>query len=427
MRSVLADPQYGRRAGARRRRLVVAGFVTALLAAGLSACSGDTSIAPPTASPGNSVVRATAARDTIADLDQALRRGDRVAAADLGIAGSRDLLSEVVDNVATLDLVDLSLRFVEDRSSVAPQDDVGFGPGAWIGTVEVAYRIRGWDERVTEVETPMTFVPGENGQLIAAIGGIDGRTPLWLTGPVATVVSGRTLVIARGDIGPRYSRLAGRAISDVAKVLPDWKGPLVIEVPGSERELNQVLDAPQERYANIAAVTAAVDGSLLRTAPVHVFVNPGVFDPLGPRAAQVVISHESTHVATAGTFADIPGWLLEGFADYVALAHSGIPVKTAAAQILAEVRKDGPPTRLPTAEDLSPTAPGLGATYEEAWLANRFIAQEYSEAKLVAFYEAVNGGTGASAAFQEILGTTEALFVKRWRADLRDLASGLAR
>ena len=32
--------------------------------------------------------------------------------------------------------------------------------------------------------------------------------------------------------------------------------------------------------------------------PVHVFVNPQVFDPLRPRGAQVVISHEATHVAT---------------------------------------------------------------------------------------------------------------------------------
>ncbi len=372
------------------------------------------------------MARATAARATVADLGAALERGDQDAAAALGIAGSRDLLRDAVDNVAALDLVDLSLRFVEDRSSVAPQDEAGFGPGAWIGTVEIAYRLRGWDQTVTEVETPMTFVPGESGQLIAAVGGPDGRTPLWLAGPVTAVADGRTLVIARGDAGPRYAALAQRAIRDVAQVLPDWKGRLVIEVPATQQELNQVLNAPREQYANIAAVTAAVDGSVLRTAPVHVFVNPSVFDPLGSRAAQVVISHESAHVATADTAANIPGWLLEGFADYVALANSGIPVKTAAAQILAEVSKDGPPSRLPTAEDLAPTAPGLGATYEEAWLANRFIAQEYGEAKLVAFYRAVSGGSAASTAFREVLGTTEAEFVTRWRADLRDLASGLA-
>ncbi len=426
MRSVLADLTRGRLTGARRRLAVTGLVVGVLLAAGTSACSRDTSIAPPTATAGTAVARAADARETVAALDEALRRRDQVAAAALGVAGTADLLSQAVENVSALDLVDLSLRFVEDRSSVSPQDDQSFGPHAWIGTVEITYRLRGWDDRITEVETPMTFVPGEGGQLIADIGGADGRTPLWIAGRVTTLAEGRALVISRGVTAQRYVRLATRALADVAEVLPEWAGRLVIEVPATQQELDEALDAPQERYANIAAVTAAVDGSLERTAPVHVFVNPAVFDPLGPRAAQVVISHESTHVATAGTSAVVPGWLLEGFADYVALASSEIPVSTAAAQILAEVRRDGPPKRLPTADDLAPTAPGLGATYEEAWLANRFIALRYGEEKLVAFYRSVAGGTAAAEAFRQVLGTTEPAFVSSWRADLQELADDLA-
>jgi hypothetical protein len=157
-----------------------------------------------------------------------------------------------------------------------------------------------------------------------------------------------------------------------------------------------------------------------------VFLNPQVFDGLGPRGAQVVVSHETTHVATDATFAQVPTWLLEGFADYVALAHAGIPVDTAASQILARIRKDGPPDHLPTSAELDPTATGLGATYEEAWLAARFLAQEYGEGKLVAFYGKVSDGEPVADAFRRILGTTEAAFVRRWRADLRGLAGGLS-
>jgi hypothetical protein len=401
--------------------------VAALIAVGASSCSADTSIAPPTATADTAVARAAAARVTVAALDEALRNGDQAAAAALGAAGAAELLRHAAVNVDTLDLTDLSLRFVEVRSSVPPEDAARFGAKAWIGTVGVSYRLSGWDEQVTEVETPMTFVPAAGGQRIAGIGGADGRTPLWLTGPVTAVADGRTLVIARGGAtAPRYGRLATQALADVAQVLPKWSGRLVIEVPATQQGLSDALDAPRERYANIAAVTAAVDGSVETTAPVHVFVNPVVFDPLGPRAAQVVISHESTHVATAGSTAVVPGWLLEGFADYVALANSGIPVRTAAAQVLAEVHKDGAPDRLPTAEDLAPTAPGLGATYEKAWLATRSIAAEYGEAQLVAFYEAVSGGVGVAAAFRDVLGTTEADFVRLWRADLLDLARRLA-
>ena len=42
------------------------------------------------------------------------------------------------------------------------------------------------------------------------------------------------------------------------------------------------------------------------------------------------MSHESTHVATDAPFATMPTWLLEGFADFVALDHAGVPVEKAA-------------------------------------------------------------------------------------------------
>ncbi|WP_457110524.1 hypothetical protein [Marmoricola sp. URHA0025 HA25] len=232
-------------------------------------------------------------------------------------------------------------------------------------------------------------------------------------------------MITTGTQGERYLALARQALADVGKVLPGWHGKLVIEGPASEEQLDQALAAPQAQYANIAAVTTTVDGSLVPGSPVHVFLNPQVFDGLGPRGAQVVVSHETTHVATSATFADVPTWLLEGFADYVALAHAGIPVRTAASQILARMRKDGPPDHLPTASELDPTASGLGATYEEAWLATRFMAMEYGEGKLVTFYEKVSAGEPLSAAFQKILGTNEAQFVTKWRADLRHLIGGL--
>jgi hypothetical protein len=247
-----------------------------------------------------------------------------------------------------------------------------------------------------------------------------------VTGPVSRFEAGRALVITVGDHGPRDLDLARQALVDVAKVLPAWHGRLVLEAPASEEQLNHVLAAPEGQYANIAAVTTSVDGSLVPGAPVHVFLNPGVFDGLGPRGAQVVVSHETTHVATDATFTtDVPTWLLEGFADYVALAHAGIPVATAASQILARIRKEGPPDHLPTAGDLDPSATGLGATYEEAWLATRFMAQKYGEARLVTLYRRVSGGLSVSDAFRRVLGTNEAAFVKRWRADVRRLAGGV--
>ncbi len=213
-----------------------------------------------------------------------------------------------------------------------------------------------------------------------------------------------------------------RAVTQVRRTLPTWRGPLVVEVPGTRQQLDRALDASDGTYDDIAGITTTEDGSLTPGAPVRVYLNPDVFEKLERRGAQVVMSHEATHVATGATFVDVPTWLLEGFADFVALRGTGIGVGTAAAQILARVRRDGPPDGLPTRADLSPTATGLGATYEEAWLACRFLGEEHGAAGVVRFYEAVSAGEPVARAFRTVLGTTQAAFVARWRADTAALA-----
>jgi hypothetical protein len=398
--------------------------VTAALV--LSGCSGDESVTPPRPADGSSSVREVSAQRTLTDLVQALDARSAGDVGELASSPARSTLAAMAANARTLDLRDLSMRFVDDQGVLDESDRHEYGSGAWAGTVELAYRLEGWDAQPTRLETRFVFVTAGGRTLIAGVGGGDERTPLWTTGPVTALVAGRALVITSGDGGGRYLGLAKQALVDVAKVIPGWDGRLVVEAPSSEEQLDRALAAPQEQYANIAAVTTTVDGSLVPGSPVHVFLNPRVFDDLGPRGAQVVVSHETTHVATGATFAQVPTWLLEGFADYVALAHAGIPVTTAASQILARIRKVGPPDHLPTATELDPTANGLGATYEEAWLAARFIAATYGEDRLVTFYQRVSDGEAIGPAFRRVLGTTEDAFVRQWRADLRDLAGGVA-
>lgn len=395
--------------------------ILAVLTIALVGCSGDTSIPPPAAPTQAGDSRVAQALKTISALESALRAADRTAAASLGAGPAEDLLGDAAANVTRLGLVDVALRLVQERGT-------GTSPESWQAVVSVEYRIRDWDDDPTRVETTFTFTPQGDAQVITAVGASDGRTPLWLAGPVTPVVAGRTLVLARGNDGDRESRLARRAVLDVIRVIPSWKGRLVIESPATEEEFNRALGVTREVYANIAAVTASVDGSVTGGSPVHVFLNPALFARLGPRAAQIVVSHESTHVATLAPYTSgMPTWLLEGFADYVALVRSGIGVQTAAAQILAQLRKDGLPEDLPTDEDLSPTATSLGAAYEEAWLVTRFLAAEYGEAKLIAFYQAIDGGAGVEEAFDTVLGTSQERFVAGWRADLRTLVSAAPR
>jgi hypothetical protein len=253
---------------------------------------------------------------------------------------------------------------------------------------------------------------------------LDGRAaPLWLLGPVSVRRTATSLAVtAPGLPALAFARLAGNAVRDVRKVLPRWRGPLVVEVPGDQRSLGRVLGSAPGEYGDIAAVTTTADGSTDPHAPVHVFVNPRVFARLGRHGSQIVISHEATHVATGAALSTMPTWLLEGFADYVALAHAGLPVRVAAAQILARVRRHGVPRRLPGPAQFDAQNPGLGASYESAWLACRLLAVDYGERSLVAFYRASARASSTTQAFRSVLGTDEPAFTRTWRADLRRLS-----
>ena len=155
---------------------------------------------------------------------------------------------------------------------------------------------------------------------------------------------------------------------------------------------------------------------------MHIFVNPRVFDPLGPQGSQIVMSHEATHVATGAAVSTMPTWLLEGFADFVALDHVDLPVSVTASQVLARVRRKGPPSRLPGKTEFDPQNAALGASYEAAWLACRLLGERYGEKKLIAFYRAADESGSTTEPFRRVLGTDQSSFTRSWRAYLRRLA-----
>lgn len=402
-------------------------LVLALLVAmlGLTACDDDVEITPPRAGKDTSAQRAEEAQKSLDGLVRAVREGARDAAVATATRGSRDLLGWVFDNAAALHVGDLSMRYVDEGAPLDQRQQVELGQDAWRGTVELAYRYQGFDETPARFETGVVFVPSGDTVRIESFGGAGERTPLWLAGRLSVVRTSRTLLAVAGASPGRYPGLVEHAVRQVSRVLPEWKGRLPVEVPESEDELDAAVQAQPGQYDNIAAVTTSADGSLAPGAPVRVFVNPQVFGRLKARGAQVVMSHEATHVATDAPFTSMPTWLLEGFADFVALDHAGVPVSLAARQILTRIRKEGLPRRLPTTQDLDPAANGLGATYEEAWLACRFLAQEYGARALVRFYRTVDGGASTQSAFRTVLGTSQGQFVSQWRDDLARL-SGVA-
>lgn len=402
-------------------------------AAGLVLCTGlvalayfvlsrpDSAMLPPPVRETEGSTRASQAVDLLDDLVEGLQSGDRrevVALAAAGDRAARRELAALDSNVEELGITDLSMRYVDENVAASSAGR------EWSADVEVGWRLDGYDRSTSELEVTMTFRQTRSGTaFVTARGGNDDATPLWLLDRLAVRESRRTLVMAaEASQLARFSGLAGQAARDVRKVLPGWDGDLVIAVPKTQDQLTQALGADQDSYTAIAAVTTPVGGTSGGEA-VRIFVNPPVFEPLGKRGAQIVMSHEAAHVATGAAASGMPTWLLEGFADYVALAHVDLPVEVTASQILAQVRREGPPTELPGPSDFQSENSRLGASYEAAWLACRLLAETYGEDALIDFYRAAEREGETGAAFRSVLDTTEADFTRQWRAYLRRLAS----
>jgi hypothetical protein len=164
----------------------------------------------------------------------------------------------------------------------------------------------------------------------------------------------------------------------------------------------------------------------------RVVLNPGAFDRLGPTGRRVVLTHELTHVAVrSSTTAAVPIWLSEGTADYVAYKDSGVPVRTAAADVLGLVRRGEGPTTLPTTADFDPTRTSIAPAYSAAMLACAMLVERYGEPSLVRVYQlAATRGPGPhdspdarlGRAFGAVLGTTARRFTADWRRYLVRMA-----
>lgn len=395
------------------RKSLPAVLVTVALAT--FGCAPDEYVAPSPVQ-GSEVADPAAASATVAALQEAVASGDRAAAGALAAdEDARDLLEALAANAAALDLTDVTFRYVTETGRTS-------GPDAWEGVVAVTWRIQDFDVASARIEIPMAFT--DRGRGISRIGGGTERVPLWLTGAVQVQRVPGAIVFASGDSAdlPSYARRVRRAASEAREVVGGTIG-LVVEVPADSAALHRALGADQGAYDAIAAVTAPVDGSRVEGSPVHVFVNPAVYDDLDPVAAQVVMTHEAVHALTGAVLArNVPLWLIEGFADYVALRDVDLPLAKTAGQIRAQVRKNGVPSALPADSEFDPAGMHLGAVYEAAWQVTLTLADRRGEDALVAFYRAAVEGTELAPALQSGFDWSTADLTAAWQAQLAALA-----
>lgn len=255
--------------------------------------------------------------------------------------------------------------------------------------------------------------------------GIDDALPLWLAGKVE-VTHRPGIVVVRVDGGaPEISAesMTTTARAAVRRVVPGTEGEVAVVLPHSQAEMAELVGQDASDLTQIAAVTTRLDGRSDSAAATVIMLNPVVFATMDLRAAQVVVTHEATHLLTGAIGSDAETWVVEGFADFVALHDDRALLAVSAGQILAEVRDGRTPEQLPSATDFDASRHGLGAVYESAWMVFRMLAERHGDADVIAFYRSVLDGTDLDAALQSSFGLTTPELTTQWRAYLTKSAS----
>jgi hypothetical protein len=294
------------------------------------------------------------------------------------------------------------------------------------------YRLRGFDRRATSLPQYPTFVLRSTGWYLTSFDDFRGRgdrssTDLWDYGPVLVVRTSKVLVLGHPASQGLLAGIAAEVAADIPRVTAvwghHWPERAVVLVPATQRELGRVVDDYGD-LDNIAAVaTAEVQTGSGKPDPVgnRIGINPANWPKLSLLGRRIVLTHELTHVATrATTSAATPTWLAEGFADYIGYLDSGLPTAFVAQDLGTAVREGRAPRHLPTPNSFDGANVRLSLAYEGAWMACRFIAQQWGQAALVHLYAAVarshlDPATAVDLAFRRVLHISRGQFTARWR------------
>lgn len=299
--------------------------------------------------------------------------------------------------------------------------------------VRLGYRIEGYDSAPVSVDRVVDLErdPSDGRWYLTADRAADGGSEqLWEQGDVEAVRGTYSLVLGVGrsrDELKEIAATADRAVPDVSAAWPEhWAGRVVVLVPRTVTDMAELLGSPAANYRGIAAVTTGETGGSGKAPADRVIVNPEAYALLGAFGQRVVLTHETTHVATrTDTSAATPAWLSEGFADWAAYRDGRRTAAEIAPELGDAVSSGDVPAALPTDEDFgfAGDPDRLARAYEGGWLACELIAGQWGEEKLFAFYRAVGGHSGRDGAVEqalhEVLGTTPQDFTVRWREYLR--------
>jgi hypothetical protein len=409
-----------RRAGRRRWAVTAAALLAfAPAAPGLAGCSTSTRDSA-------SAAVDTAVRQVLDRHAAAVLHRDRtafLAGIDPAATRYRSRQTQVFANLAQVPLASWSYTLVRTGAFALPPTADGTRRTA--AEVRLDYRLAGYDDRPVVSTAYLTLTRHGGRWLLSgdddgAAGGHRTDVQLWDQGRVEAVRGAHSLVLGLGPLATLrgYARDADLAVPEVRHAWGSgWPGKVVVEAPASLDQMAALLGAAPSLYQGIAAVTTGEGGGNAAAPADRVILNPAAFGELSAFGRQVVLTHETTHVATRlSTTAHTPLWLSEGIADWVAYRDAGRTPPEIAPELAADVRAGRVPAALPTRADFAPTAGGLAQAYEGGWLACRMIADEWSPGTLTAFYRAVAGGGTLDSHLRASVGLSLPAFTARWRA-----------
>lgn len=317
---------------------------------------------------------------------------------------------------------DVDLRYiaggeVADRADGSTQADVEV---SWMAGGE-----SGLAEELRTATAKFRLDPQADGTFaIRSVRAGAGSLPIWLAGKVEVQKQADTVVIAvDGGVKGAIESMTARARAAVIDVLPDVNRKVVLVSPSTQAQMAQLVGRKVADIKQIAAVTTNLDASNGNAGGIVIVLNPAVFSTMDERAAQVVLTHEATHLMTSAVGTSAETWVVEGFADFVALHDDDAPLSLSAGQVLADVNAGKTPKRLPSSADFTSAGHGLGASYEAAWMIFRMLADTHSDAEIVAFYDDVLDGTRLSRALERAFGLSVDQLTADWRRYLVKSAS----
>ncbi|MFJ9377333.1 hypothetical protein [Streptomyces sp. NPDC101455] len=297
---------------------------------------------------------------------------------------------------------------------------------------ELSYKVKGYDTAPVTVGRTLGLRLTADGQWY-----VDSDRPaktsgqqLWDQGKVSVVKGAHSLVMGVGQDAVtlrEYRSLADHAVPAVSDAWgTDWTRHVVVLVPDSLDGMAGLLGSPAASYRGIAAVTTGEAGGSGSAPADRIIVNPDAYALLGSMGKQVVLTHETTHVATrAHTTAATPLWLSEGYADWIGYRGTGRTPTQAAPELYRAVEAGDLPTDLPTDKDFGfdSDSTKLAQAYEGGWMACRMIEDRWGVDQLGRFYRAVGAHKKRAGAVEDalksVLGVTSGDFTAEWREYLK--------